>query len=347
MEIQKKETPEQGKAFRLCNGVSLELSPNLSDEIIIKDKEEFMLTEITNIRNKLFLDMGICVPFINITDNINLPYDGYLININGTEFARDIITENTDSFDTRSKQMVLLRDLEEVLELNIHVFITREILFSMLSEVKKTNSSIIDEILLEKKIPIGDIQNILKNLLKERVSIHDMVTILETISDNWFNFEGESEKLVMIGEKVRYALRYQICSKYIDKDNALKVITIDADFLTKLTESKAEYDKKINLDKFTNYKFELLHAIYKEIRELYFLPVLLCTANTRILIKNIFERTLPYLPTISEEELAPCAKNVYLIKEVLKESNEEKLKKLSEKLETYRESMENIILKSF
>ena len=73
---------------------------------------------------------------------------------------------------------------------------------------------------------VGEVQKVLQHLLRERISIRDLVTILETLADH----AGRTKDVDMLGEWVRATLARSICRQYVDEaSGALQTLTLDPD----------------------------------------------------------------------------------------------------------------------
>ncbi|WP_461248032.1 flagellar biosynthesis protein FlhA, partial [Treponema sp. R6D11] len=108
---------------------------------------------------------------------------------------------------------------------------------AILDTLRKEYPAVIEEVLREGKgLRITEIQKILHGLLRERVSIRNMVTILESIAD----YAPVSKNILFLTEKARQALASQICSQYADDDRRLRMLTIEPSLEQKIIDSKYE-----------------------------------------------------------------------------------------------------------
>ena len=172
---------------------------------------------------------------------------------------------------------------------------------AILDELSKTYSAVVDEV--QKMFTVGEIQKVLQGLLKEQVSIRNLVVILETISD----FGGVTKDTFDLVEKVRQALGRQICLQYADERNTLHVFTVDPQFISTIVESGV---KTVNgpiaaLD--VNLQRAWIQALSGAVTlavERGYMPVILCPQEARALIKSSSERELPQIVVLSIPEIA-------------------------------------------
>ena len=174
---------------------------------------------------------------------------------------------------------------------------------AILDTLRKEYPAVVEEVLREGKgLRITEIQKILHGLLRERVSIRNMVSILESIAD----YAPVSKNIWFLTEKARQALASQICHQYADDDRRLKVLTIAPALEQKIIEMKMETPSGIisALDPPTQKAW--IQAVVKAvtaIKEKGWMPVILCTEQARFLVKNSTDRELPDLAVISVPEI--------------------------------------------
>ena len=179
---------------------------------------------------------------------------------------------------------------------------------AILNELRKEYPAVVDEVLREsrdgKSLRITDIQKVLHGLLRERVSIRNMVSILEAIAD----YAPVSKNIWFLTEKARQAIASQICHQYADDDHKLRVLTIDPALEQKIIDSKYETPSGIvsALDPPTHKMW--IKAVSKAVtavKEKGWMPVILCSEQARFLVKNSTDRELPDLAVLSVPEIVP------------------------------------------
>ena len=176
---------------------------------------------------------------------------------------------------------------------------------AILDTLRKEYPAVVDEVLRpELKMPVVKIQKILHGLLRERVSIRNMVTILEAVAE----YAPLSTNVWFLIEKARQALGSQICHQYADDGHRLGVLTIAPELEQKIIESKYETPSGVvcALDPPTQSAW--IKAVSKAaaaVKNRGFLPVILCSEQARFLVRNSTDRELPDLAVISVPEITP------------------------------------------
>jgi len=174
----------------------------------------------------------------------------------------------------------------------------------ILNELKKEYPAVVEEVLRDGKgLRITEIQKILHGLLRERVSIRNMVTILETIADYAPVSKGS---IWFLTEKARQALASQICSQYADDDRRLRVLTIDPALEQKIIESRYETSSGVisAMDPlFHKMWIEAVRKAVTTVREKGWMPVIICSEQARFLVKNSTDREMPDLAVLSSLEI--------------------------------------------
>jgi len=176
---------------------------------------------------------------------------------------------------------------------------------AILDTLRKEYPAVVDEVLREGKgLRVTEIQKILHGLLRERVSIRNMVSILESIAD----YAPVSKNIWFLTEKARQSLASQICHQYADEDRRLRVLTLDPSLEQKIIDSKYETPSGIicALDPPTQKGW--IKAVVRAVtavKEKGWMPVILCSEQARFLVKNSTDRELPDLAVISVPEIVP------------------------------------------
>jgi len=175
----------------------------------------------------------------------------------------------------------------------------------ILDTLRKDYPAVVDEALREGKgLRVTEIQKILHGLLREKVSIRNLVSILEAIAD----YAPVSKNIWFLTEKARQALSNQICHQYADEDKKLRVLTIDPAVEQKIIDAKYETASGMlcALDPPTQKAW--IKAVSKAVaavKEKGWMPVILCSEQARFLVKNSTDRELPDLAVLSVPEIVP------------------------------------------
>ncbi len=298
------------------------------------------IDRIVMFRRQFAIEMGMVIPSVKLTDNGYLNPNEYLIKIKGEEVARGEILVDyylalepatvsgmIDGIDTiepaygipskwitkDKKELaeiygytvidplsVLITHLSEIVKKYAHELLSRQDINLLLENTKKTNSSIVDEV-LPAMIGYGTLQKILGNLLREAIPIKDMETILETISD----YAANIKDIEMLTEYIRQALRRTITRKWSDSGQ-IKVITLSTDIEKMIINSvnKNEHGSYLSLDPQIIQKIvtSLLDQIEK-LKEVISIPIILTSPFVRIYFKKLVDQFYPNAVILSFNEI--------------------------------------------
>ncbi len=312
--------------------VSLEFGAALIP--LVSGKNDF-LDRITGLRNQVALELGFAAPKVRIKDNLKLGRSEYSIKIRDIEAARSsvrmgrylavdfdgvcpalegepvkepvsgsraywISEEEKESAKAKGYFIsdvpsLIITHLTEVVKLNAPTLLGRQELSAMLEETAKSAPAVVEEV--RGLLSLGEIHKVIQNLLKEQVSVRDMVTVLEALCDA----APKSKDILFLTEKTRQALARQITASQLSKDRKLHVISLSPELEQVISESKT---LDINLEK------KLSDAALKlagEVRAKGFKPVLLCMEQSRPVVK----RAVPQLCVMSVLELADGVQNEF------------------------------------
>ena len=320
--------------------LSLELGLGLIP-LVNKEKGAELLERVTKMRRESALDLGLVVPPIRIIDNMRLDPNEYCFKIKGVEIGRSKIRlgcymcmdtggvinkisgEETvePAFglpaiwvpeDKREQAEVagyvvidppttIATHLTELIKKYASDILGRQEVKAMLDALTEKYPAVIDEV--TKLFTMGQIQKVLQGLLKEQVSIRNMVVILETMSD----YGGITKDTYELVEKVRQALGRQICLQYADENSMLHVFTVNPTFITKIVESGVKTVNgpisTLNINEQRAWISALSGAV-NVAGQKGFRPIILCPPEARALIKSSSERELPQIIVLSITEIA-------------------------------------------
>ena len=333
--------PQQMSPVAPLDPLSLELGYGLVP-LVDKDKGAELLDRITRIRREAALELGLVVPRIRIIDNMRLEPSEYTFKIRGVEVGRAKIKmgyylcinpggereeipgeETTDpAFGLPAKWIteeyrdqaeragytvvdspsIIATHLTELIKRNAADILGRQEVKSMLDTLKRDYPAVVDDV--QSALSLGEIQKVLQGLLREQVSIRNLVVILETLAD-YGNITKDSSFLV---EKVRQALKRQISLQYADENKSLKVMTLDPSLEQRIIDSRVETTGGIvpalQPEMQRRWVNSLLNAV-QQARNQGVFPVVLCSEAARPLVKASAERELPDLVVLSAPEIIP------------------------------------------
>jgi flagellar biosynthesis protein FlhA len=156
-------------------------------------------------------------------------------------------------------------------------------------------------------LSLGQVHKVLQILVRERVSVRDLSTILERLAD----YAHVTRDTNLLAEYIRQSLARQICSSYVDEKDMLTVLTIDPRLEEMMISSvhQSEYGSFLALD--PNVGERMLVQLSKYMRDFTKLnrpPLSLCSPRLRPHFKRFTERNFPKLAVLSYNEVVPQVK---------------------------------------
>lgn len=302
-----------------------------------------LLDRIIMIRRQCALELGLVVPVIRIRDNIQLKPNEYVIKIKGNLVARGDLLLNhylamSPGFDDESvigiettepafglpalwidetmkeraelsgytvvdPPSVVATHLTEIVKRHAHELIGRQETKALVENVKEGYPALVDE-LIPNVLTVGDIQKVLAKLLREKISIRDLVTIFETLADQG-NYTKDTDVLT---EYVRQSLSRQITQQFSPSGEMLRVITVGPGLEKKIAESVQQSDQGsfLSIDPVSTQQIyqRLTDQVTKQIQAGN-QPVVLASPTIRMYLRKLVERTMQDVPVLSYSELEP------------------------------------------
>ena len=158
------------------------------------------------------------------------------------------------------------------------------------------------EELTPKLLSMGDVQRVIQNLLREQVSVRDLVHILEILGD----WAPHTKNPRLLAEYVRWALGRAITRKYLDENQALPAVLLEPTLEESLLAAIRQHDVEPYLALSPELARDVILAIQK-VLETHLQrsrpPVLLCDAQLRPHLKQLVERYIPTLAVLSHREV--------------------------------------------
>ena len=215
---------------------------------------------------------------------------------------------------------IVATHLTEIIRTHAADILGRQEVSSIINKIKETNSVVVDEVLTTYKYTIGEIEKVLQGLLREQVSIRNIVAILETLA-NYGMFPHNPWVLI---EKVREALGLQICLQYVDADRKLSVLQLSQSTSEKILQHKVDMNDGsepfVAFDPVDGRKWiNSVSASIAAVRERSYLPIIMCAGEVRQLVHSSIEREIPGIAVLSINEIMAAGNNINL--EILGEIN--------------------------
>jgi len=341
-ELEKLKSPDSVMDLLQVDYIEFEFGYGLIP-IADKNQGGDLLDRVIMIRRQIALELGIVVPVIRIRDNIQLQPSEYTIKIKGNKVASgEILLDHylaispgiddeavvgietvepafgmpalwvneemkeeaeLSGYAIVDPPSVVSTHLTEVIKRHAHELIGRQEVKSLIDHVRETSPAVVEE-LIPQMMTIGEVQKVLMKLLKEKVSIRNLLVILETLAD----YASQTKDVDVLTEYVRQALSRQITLQYANQNEALQVITAGASLEKKVAESvhRTEQGNYLSLDPETSQT--IYQNIAEQARQLQasgVQPVLLTSPAIRMYIRQFLERYLPELTVLSYNELEP------------------------------------------
>ena len=322
--------------------LSLELGYGL-DPLVDKDRGAELLDRITRIRREAALDLGIVVPRIRIIDNMRLEPPEYVFKIKGVEVGRARIRMNQylainpgdvkeeisgeaardpafglpaiwigEAERERAERLgytvvdppsIIATHLTEIIKRHAAEILGRQEVQSILDDLKKDYPAVV-EAALKLPNPTGLIQKVLQGLLREQVSIRNIVTILETVAD----YGGATTNVSILVEKARQSISRQISIANADENRVLRVLTLEPSLEQKIIDSRVETAEGVTAGLEPQARRRWITAVSNGVRraqEAGHRAVVLCSEAARPLVKASTAREMPHLVVISVPEVDP------------------------------------------
>ena len=302
-----------------------------------------LLDRVVMIRRQLAIELGLIVPVIRIRDNIQLQPNEYSIKIKGNEVSKGellldhfmamspgVDDETIVGIETMepafgmpalwiSEDMkeqaelsgytvvdppsVVSTHLTEVIKRHAHELLGRQETKQLIDHLKEAYPTLVEDV-TPNPLSVGEVQKVLANLLKEKVSIRNLPIVFETLAD----YGQMTKDTDLITEYVRQALSRQITKQYAIIDEPLYVITMSGSVEKLVAEGvqQTEHGNFLSLD--PNSQQSIVDAVLYEVErmnEMGQLPILLCSPAVRMYIRHLLERYLPHVPVLSYNELEP------------------------------------------
>jgi flagellar biosynthesis protein FlhA len=196
---------------------------------------------------------------------------------------------------------VLSTHLTEVIRSNAHNLLGRQEVKTLVDGVKETYPAVVEE-LVPDLLSLGEVQKVLQSLLREGVSIRNLVTILETLAD----FARATKDVDVLAEYVRQGLGKQILTGLVDAEGRLYVITLDPAVEDTLVGAIQRTDQGIYLSLEPGWAQRVLARTAGELEKLTaggHNPVVLCGAEVRPHVRRLMERVSPKVSVLSYNEV--------------------------------------------
>ncbi len=321
--------------------------------LVDKDKGAELLERVTRIRREAALDLGLVVPSIRIVDNMTLDPSEYSFKIRGIEVGRSKIkmgcymcldtgavveeikgeatvdpafgvpalwvgedmrqqAENA-GYAVVDPPTIIATHLTEIIRSHAADILSRQEVAKIIDEIRKSNEVVVKEVMDTYHYTYGEIEKVLQGLLREQISIRNIVAILETLA----NYGTMQHNTWFLIEKVREALGLQICLQYVDQDRKLSVLQLDQSTSEKILQHQVIPNDGgqpfVAFDPVDGRKWiSAVSASIAAVRERNMMPIILCAGEVRALVHHSVDREMPGTVVLSINEVMAAGHAVQL-----------------------------------
>lgn len=199
---------------------------------------------------------------------------------------------------------VVSTHLTEVLKNYAHELLTREETKQLVEHIKETHPTLVEEV-TPNPLSLGDVQKVLKHLLKEKVSIRNLPVIFETLADYGSMFKDPQ----VMAEYARQSLSRQITKAVKPvQGGPLYVVTLSGSTEKAIADALQQTEHGSYLSLTPDQSQKMMMSIQEEVVKLTQMgqsPVVLCSPAVRMHVKQLIERFMPHVPVLSYNELEP------------------------------------------
>lgn len=300
-----------------------------------------LLDRVVMIRRQIALELGTVVPIIRLRDNIQLNPNQYIIKIKGIQVSEgEILFDHymamnpgyveeeitgiptfepsfhlpaiwiTEGQRERAESMgytvvdppsIIATHLTEIIRGHISELLTRQDVQNLINNLKEANPALVDE-LVPKLLGLGDVQKVLQNLLKEGVSIRDLLTIFETLAD----YAASTRDTDILTEYVRQGLKRAISNRFFPLNETTSVVTLDPKLEQAIMAAvkQTEQGAYLNLDPDkTRAIMKSVEQETKKLEDMGKAPIVITSPIVRIYFKRLTEDYYKDLIVISYNEI--------------------------------------------
>ncbi len=300
-----------------------------------------LLDRVVLIRRQIALELGCVVPTIRLRDNIQLNPNQYIIKIKGVPVSEgEILFDHymamnpgyveeeitgiptfepsfhlpaiwiTESQRERAESYgytvvdppsIIATHLTEVIRRHLDELLTRQDVQNLINNIQEQNQTLVTE-LVPKLLNVGEIQKVLQNLLREGVSIRDLVTIFETLAD----YAPTTHDTDVLTEYVRQSLKRAISTKFFPKNEQNQVVTLDPKVEQEIMASVKTTEQGSYISYDPDKAQRLMNSVKEEVEKLEGLgqnPVIITSPIVRMYFKKMTRDYFPDLIIVSYNEI--------------------------------------------
>lgn len=300
-----------------------------------------LLDRVVMIRRQIALELGTIVPIIRLRDNIQLNPNQYIIKIKGIQVSEgEILFDHymamnpgyveeeitgiktfepsfhlpavwiTEGQRERAETLgytvvdppsIIATHLTEVIRQHIAELLSRQDVQNLVDNLKESNPSIVEE-LVPKLLGLGEVQKVLQNLLKEGISIRDLLTIFETLAD----YAPSTRDTDILTEYARQSLKRAISARYFPANETTSVVTLDPKVEQEIMGSVKQTEQGAYLTLAPERTKAIMGSVQTEVEKLESLgknPIIITSPIVRMYFKRLTEDYFKDLIVVSYNEV--------------------------------------------
>ncbi len=336
------ETPEQMLEMVVVDPIELEIGYGLVP-LIEEDAQDNLLRRITSIRRQLMAELGLVLPVVRIRDNLRLAPNAYRIKIRGQEVSSGelmidrmlaIPGSSVDGelqgietiepafglpavwiseaeqnqaelkgYTVVSPLSVLSTHLTETVRNHAPDLLSRQLVQEMINQLRQKSPASVEGVVPD-LLTLGEVQSVLRNLLRERVPIRDLSGILEVLA----NHANVTRDPNILAEAVRQTMANTISAQYRDENNTLHVFTLSPQVESLLRSALVSTENGPALSLDAGLAQTLLMKTGEQMEalaQLGYYPILLCPRELRLAFRRLAAQSLPNLVVLAFSEVSP------------------------------------------
>ncbi len=300
-----------------------------------------LLDRVVLIRRQVAIELGCVVPIIRLRDNIQLNPNQYIIKIKGIQVSEgEILFDHymamnpgyveeeitgiptfepsfhlpaiwiTEGQRERAETLgytvvdppsIIATHLTEIIRSHIFELLTRQDVQNLVNNISESHQTLVSE-LVPKLLNIGEIQKVLQNLLKEGISIRDLVTIFETLAD----YAPTTRDSDVLTEYARQSLKRAISNKYFPSHEMTSVVTLDPKVEQEIMASVKQSEQGSYLALDPGITREIIESVQNEVHKLEDLgrnPIIITSPIVRMYFKRLTQDYFKDLIVVSYNEI--------------------------------------------
>jgi len=300
-----------------------------------------LLQRIKSLRKQLALDMGFIIPAIHIRDNLQLKPNEYSFLLKGVEIARGELMPGSFLTIAPEERGAIIKGVEtkepafglpafwvgekekeniqarglivvdcatvatthltEIIKSHADELLGREEVRALLDNLALSHPKVVEE-LVPNVIPLGTVQKVLQRLLRERISVRDLLTILDTLAD----YVPITKNVDLLTSYVRQALARTISKQYKDDRGNISVVIVSPEIEDHINNAIQHTEHESYLVADPNLIQRIVNNLQRFISTFTtrgLQPIVLCSPKIRVHLRKVLERFYPNIIILSHNEI--------------------------------------------